>query len=154
MKLSELRRKKKEAESLLFSDKINKEQYNNILEILKVIQFEERDIEEKTHFSLNKSVDLNNIAPLNENFNSLEKILSILKENFIRIISEGKLVKRKLKEEKIVAQKEFEEKKQRFQKVEEFYQGEFEKLIKKVEEIQVKNHLFFLEFDEKKLNFS
>ena len=135
-KLTELRKKKKEAENLLFNEKITKDQYNNLLEILKAIQTEEKEIEEK---SQNLEIN-NNFIPFNEAIDSLEKIIFVLKDNVVILMRDSKVYKKKLKqvkEEKKILVKEVLENKENLNKVEEYYQNEFTKLIKKVEEIEV-----------------
>lgn len=135
-KLLELRRKKKEAENLLFNEKITKEQYNNLLEILKAIQIEEKDLEEKSKFSLSHQ-DFNDFNYVNGPLANLETIILTFKENFSNLILETKLLRKKLKQVKLEKKASEDENNCNFTKLESFYQIEFSKILQKIEDIEV-----------------
>ena len=127
-RLIELRRKKKEAEGLLFNEKVTKDQYNSLLEILRSIQNEEKELEEKEKG--------------HEELIALRGSVRALEENigfFKTVCRDVKVIKKKLKlvkTEKKTLEKELSLCRENQEKMEAYYQGEFSKLSEHLENIE------------------
>lgn len=127
-RLFELRKKKKEAEGLLFNEKVTKDQYNSLLEILRSIQNEEKDLEEKEKGHEELMVLRGSIRALEENIGF-----------FKTVCRDIKVIKKKLKlvkTEKKTLEKELSLCRENQEKMEAYYQGEFSKLSEHLENIE------------------
>lgn len=113
----------------MVNERITKEQYASLLEILRAIQAEEREIEDREGESVGYWQELDSsLRGLQE---SIEGVRSLGREM--------KVVKRKLKmvkNEKRLAEAEVQERKAQLAGIEEFYQSEFAKLSQKLGELE------------------